>query len=234
MNRLAVALLIILSSCSPSSPERQSGPGDDRGKIRFRTADGFLLEGTLFGSGDRAVILTHAFPTDQGSWRSFARRIDGDYRILTFNFRGYGDSQGRKDIELIDRDVEAAVRFMRTTHKAGKIVLVGASMGGTASLIAASRADVDGVAALSAPTTFRDLDAASVVALVGSSKLFMACTEDRDADDQASALFRASKDPSADLALLACNDHGEKILEGSRRNEANMQLDAFIAAASAD
>ena len=38
--------------------------------------------------------------------------VVGGFPALTLNFRGYGESEGSRDIELIDRDVEAAIDYL--------------------------------------------------------------------------------------------------------------------------
>jgi pimeloyl-ACP methyl ester carboxylesterase len=85
------------------------------------------------------------------------------FRTLTFDFRGYGESGGEKDVAAIDRDMEGAYRYL-IGRKIRPVYLVGASMGGTAALIVAARVPVPGVATLSAPATFAGLDAAAAVA----------------------------------------------------------------------
>jgi pimeloyl-ACP methyl ester carboxylesterase len=74
--------------------------------VSFRTGDGITLRGHVFGSGDRWVILSHMFPDDQTAWYPFAAELAGrGYHVLTYDFRGYGESEGTKQIERIDRDL---------------------------------------------------------------------------------------------------------------------------------
>ena len=127
--------------------------------VRFTTEDRITLRGQLFnGGGDMAVILSHAFPTDQRSWTVFARMLADDhgYVVLTFDFRGYGESGGETIIPDLDRDVRAALEYMRG-RGAARVVLMGASMGGTASLRVAGTQLVAGVVAVSAVEGFRGL-----------------------------------------------------------------------------
>ena len=51
------------------------------------------LDGRVFGHGETGVILAHMRPADQTSWYPFAQVLadTGDYTVMTFNFRGYGD-----------------------------------------------------------------------------------------------------------------------------------------------
>ena len=122
--------------------------------VRFSTDDGIELTGEFRGNGGMGIALAHAFPEDRASWADFADFLEGKgYLTLTFDFRGYGDSAGTRNIPEMWRDVTAAASRLRA-RGAQSIMLIGASMGGTASLIAASRTDVNGVITLSAPTMF--------------------------------------------------------------------------------
>jgi hypothetical protein len=68
------------------------------GEIIFKTEDGIDINGNVFGSGSRWVILSHMFPTEQASWFDFANYLaENGYIVLTYDFRGYGKSGGSKD-----------------------------------------------------------------------------------------------------------------------------------------
>jgi pimeloyl-ACP methyl ester carboxylesterase len=67
------------------------------------------------------------YPADQSSWYATAERLAQEgYLVLTFDFRGYGDSGGEKQIDLIDGDVGAAITAIRG-EGAAEVVLAGAS-----------------------------------------------------------------------------------------------------------
>ena len=136
-----------------------------RAPVTFESRDGVTLEGRLFGDGSTGVVLSHMRPADQRSWFAFANRLaDEGYLVLTYDFRGYcpggegGCSQGELQISAIWQDVLGAMDFIRS-QGATTVALVGASMGGTASLVAAGQegADVAAVVTLSAPTSIEGL-----------------------------------------------------------------------------
>jgi esterase/lipase len=197
--------------------------------VHFRTEDGFLLEGKIYGAGPKAVILAHMYPAGQSSWAGFARKLAGDgYQALTFNFRGYGGSEGAKDIALIDRDVRGAVRYMTNKRGAASIVLIGASMGGTASLIAAVKVSVAGVVTLSAPVEFKGLDASKAVSAVTAPKLFIASQNDPSgAAAAAQTLFAAAADPR-DIQIIPGDAHGTDILSGPKGAEVEHAILRFL------
>lgn len=220
------AAVFLVTAIAVTGCGRAEAPKESEA-VHFRSEDGFQLEGTIFGNGTKGVVLAHMFPADQSSWFRFAGELSSrGFQVLTFNFRGYGESQGDKEIGIIDRDVRSAARFL-TDRGARSIGLVGASMGGTAALIAAATLPVDAVATISAPVTFRGLDASTSVATVNASKLFIAAKDDGEAADAADRLFRAST-PPRDIQILAGNDHGTDIFEGSSGEEVTTLVIDFL------
>jgi pimeloyl-ACP methyl ester carboxylesterase len=219
-----------------------SGPAVDRttteGKtVSFRTEDGLTLSGTAFGAGHTGVVLAHMYPADQTSWFSFAERLARQgYRALTFDFRGYGQSQGEKDIASIDRDVAAAVAEIERLG-AESVVLAGASMGGTASLIAAAGqpvwaapakgAGVAGVVTLSAPSAFRGLDARPVLGDVRVPVLLLAAEGDRSAVPDAQSMA-AALGGSADVVELPGDRHGTDLLSGPESEQVATRILTFL------
>ena len=123
-------------------------------------------------------------PADQTSWWDFAKDLaDEGYLVLTYDFRGYcpggdgGCSEGEQDLGAIWQDVRGGDRVHPLSRGASGVVLIGASMGGTASLVAAAQdgVDVDVVVTLSAPAAIEGMDAdADVLTRVIAAKLFIA------------------------------------------------------------
>jgi pimeloyl-ACP methyl ester carboxylesterase len=140
---------------SPVSPFSGEGPWT----VAFDTADGITLAGTLFGTGPNTVVLSHMYLDDQSDWHPFARTLEAQgFRVLTFNFRGYGNSGGERDIASAPTDLEAALTFLRS-HEDGPTVLIGAGVGGMASIhVAAQDTAISGLAVISAPQQFEGLE----------------------------------------------------------------------------
>jgi len=204
---VSVALALFLSGCS-SNP----GPGGGATKVSFNTGDGIQLSGHLFGSGDVGLVLSHMRPADQESWWPFARVLkDKGYQALAYDFRGYRDSQGEVDIDNIDRDVQAALDFIKS-EGVSKVFLIGASMGGTASLKVASREEVTGVIILSAPWTIEGLDASEDVTAISAPKLFIAAQNDIFYA-RSVALFDKTPDPK-ESQIVDGSAHGTDLLSG--------------------
>lgn len=213
---LALVLLPPAAACSGNDgqqPARESGstavpvtiPGPTvsptaglaPGPFEIVTADGLTLEAERFGAGDVFVILAHMRPSDMGSWFSFAGLLSGEgYSAITFNFRGYGNSEGAGF--AVDTDVLAAVDAARRLG-AEEVFLIGASMGGTGALVAAADRDVAGVVTLSAPVEFMGADAASALAATDVPVLAVAAADDEPYASDARAF--AAGDPGR-VALL--------------------------------
>lgn len=202
--------------------------------VSFTTDDGILLKGRLFGQGDTGVVLAHMFPTEQRSWWAFAGRLaDHGYTALTFNFRGYGEgterSGGDKKIKLIHDDVRAAVKFLKD-RGASQVFLVGASMGGTASLKVAGHRQgvVEGVVSLSAPLDFKGLDVKDERVRIPA--LLMASEGDGSAKESLRRMVEAGVIEEAAERVIydKSGDHGSEILTGENGADAASKILAFL------
>ena len=80
------------------------------------------------GSG-QPVVLIHGYPLDGSSWeKQTAALLDGGYRVITYDRRGFGKSS--KPTEGYDYDTFAAdLNTLLTTLDLNDVVLVGFSMG---------------------------------------------------------------------------------------------------------
>ena len=227
--RTLVACLLLATSvaCGGSkngTPDADDTSGVKETAVRFKTSDGRTLTGHLFGSGRVGVTLGHMFPADSTSWYGSARRIaKAGYMALAFNFRGYADTGGSKQIVKAPIDVAAAKRYLER-RGARDVALVGASMGGTASIIAAEGTDALAVVAVSAPSRFMGLDAIGVATRIQRPVLLMASRND-------DAAFRSLQElegalPNPDTKVYDGDAHGTNLLDA--RPEATDEIIAFL------
>jgi pimeloyl-ACP methyl ester carboxylesterase len=110
----------------------------------FPTPDGGVVQASVYGSGERGVVLAHGGRFDKESWEPQARALAAaGLRVVAIDFRGYGDSRGGGTLPEGDDgrrfDVLAAVRWLRA-HGAKSVAAVGGSMGGVAAAEAAIEA----------------------------------------------------------------------------------------------
>jgi pimeloyl-ACP methyl ester carboxylesterase len=197
--------------------------------VRFATPDGQELAGTMYGDGPTGVVLAHMRGRDQATWSAFAAEAAAaGHRVLTFDFRGYGQSTGARDTEL-STDLRAAIALM-ADEEVDRIVVIGASMGGTAAIDVASDAELAGVVALSAPANFMGLEAAGVAIDVGEPLLAIAAEDDAPYADDARAITDAALTPT--LEILPGSAHGTNLFADHGDVLTDLLLE-FIAARSA-
>jgi len=114
--------------------------GDAPREVSFATADSGMVTATLSGGGDRGVVLAHGAAFNKESWADLADSLSAHgFRALAIDFRGYGKSVAGRKERGRDEDVLAAIRYL-STHGATSVSIVGGSMGGGASALAATEA----------------------------------------------------------------------------------------------
>ena len=161
---LLLALLAgVLASTASAGADRAGYSCVAGPDVSFRAADGTKLVGHLFGTGRTAVILGHQSNGSLCEWLAYARRLARlGYTAFAIDFRGHGLSQHRAGAagNRLASDLDAAVKLVRKRGKQ-KVFLVGASMGGIASLVAGANVKpaVDGVVSVSAPARFMGMNA---------------------------------------------------------------------------
>lgn len=228
---LALAVLYA-AACGGSSDSQDTPtivpPGGDVLSIGIVVPeDAQVLNGWLYGDEhERLVILSHMRPNDQTAWEPFARDLaEHGYAALTFDFRGYGISAGDKDFDKLDEDLAAVVSFMRERGKE-QIFLVGASMGGTASLVVAAEADVDGVVSVSAPALFEGQNATEAIASISAPTLLLAAEDDTAAVVSLEELQEAA--PTAEQMTFMGGEHGTELVEGEYAASVQDELLRFL------
>lgn len=160
------------------------------------------------------MIFAHEYPKDQKAWQGFAREIAAPgITAVTFDFRGYGETGGSKDVAKADRDLEAAVRFLKSRDYP-LVYVVGASMGGTATLKVAARNDLAGIVTVSAPASFMGLDARQDVSKVTEAKLFIASRGDGEASTALTSFLQNAPEPKQSQ-LYDGSAHASELLQGS-------------------
>jgi pimeloyl-ACP methyl ester carboxylesterase len=195
--------------------------------LKIETEDGLELSAKSYGAGPTAAILAHMRGSDQRSWSDTARQLasGGEYTVLTFDFRGHGGSDDG-NLGDIDKDVRAAIQFMRADGFT-KVFVVGASMGGTAALAVASQEDLAGVVAISAPAQFQGIDALARIDQVAEPKLFIAASGDEPYVDDLQEMFERAAEPK-EQRLFDGKEHGTALLEGDQGEQALQAIEQFL------
>lgn len=195
--------------------------------VAFQTADGITLRGWLWGSGSNVVVLSHMFGTDQAIWFDLARKLSAaGYAALTYDFRGVGRSGGRLVIAHVGRDVVAAVKFVRKRNPR-RIFLVGASMGGTASLVGAGQQQVNGVIVMASGMQFRGLDVRPHLPKMRIPKLFIVGSRDAPFNDSAKTMYARTPKPK-ELKVIPTGAHGTYMFATKHRGEIEQAMLGFL------
>lgn len=217
--RLAIESLaasLVLGACGDGQEETGTPQLAVFAPVTFTSANGVQLSGSLFGQGRQGIILAHMFPADHGIWIELAGDLVGlDYLGLPFDFRGYGDSEGDQEFDRIDRDVEWALDFLEQ-RGVEDVFLIGASMGGTASLNVASRRSVSGVVSVPRPVAFQRQKVLQDILHIQEPVLFMASGQDGQAHESV-LLLAGLAETLAQTLVLPGTVHGTDMLDGTTR-----------------
>jgi pimeloyl-ACP methyl ester carboxylesterase len=145
------------AAAQSSTTPRDAKPQRQEQQISFPTEDRGIIYADLYGEGDRGVVLAHGGQFNKESWQPQAQYLArAGFRVLAFDFRGFGQSHGPGDSELYTApmrlDVLAAVRYLRS-RGAKTVAVVGASFGGSAAAdacIASQPGEIDRLVLLAA------------------------------------------------------------------------------------
>jgi pimeloyl-ACP methyl ester carboxylesterase len=142
----------------------------------FETDDEKALVGRLFGDDGRrplGVLLLHSTQTDMRSWFPLAQRLmDRGYVVLTFDFRGFGQSDGPPDEARMPIDVAAGLEVLALSG-IDRVGIVGSGAGGTAALAATFPDTVTGFAAIGSSARSEELDVREEAAEVETRALIL-------------------------------------------------------------
>lgn len=193
---------------SPSATANDFGclsPGQAKaGSVTFPSSEGQDVEGFLTGTGTTALVLAHQADGDVCQWVPNALDLAKDgYRVLAVNSAG-------SEVP----EITAAAAYLRGKG-VRKVLLVGASKGGTSVLSAAATITprVDAVVSLSAPTTYNGMDASSAVPTLTMPVFYMAAEADTDFAESTKALSKATKKATEnDLYIVGGANHGVSML----------------------
>lgn len=207
--------------------------------IEFSSDDGVLLKGTLYmpqGINEKlpGVTLAHMNMNDRTSWADYAEKLALEgYVVLTFDLRGWGESGGESNVPEMYRDVMAAVTYLANFGKVDRdrIAAAGASMGGMASVIAATHtSSIKAVATVSSPPSWSDSEPVKVIGkLTPRPVLVIAGSSDPHLDLRAARmLFLAAREPRQWLEINT-NKHGTDIFATPQGVELERALAVFFA-----
>ncbi len=221
-----IAIWVLTAGCFTPAPTRK--PQDLGGQhVSFTTSDGVLLRGHLYGSGSTGVILAHMYPADQSDWTDFAQVLAAHgYQALTFDFRGFTESEGTSGTEFAGTDLLAAYQFM--SPRVSRIFIAGASLGAEAAILIAAREDVAGIILISVPTSFGGITVTESIRHVRAPILFVTSAGDPLVGGQPEILYREAQAPKS-MTVYPGRAHGTAILFGPHGPELQALMLRFLA-----
>jgi alpha/beta superfamily hydrolase len=166
-------------TATPAGTRTPAGAADWPCLSARERRDMFVLDGPghdhlavlSIGTGRVGVILAHQVSGSLCQWWPYARSLAASFRVVAFDFDGCGASPPGDG--NYPGEVAAAAQWARQ-HRSRQIVLMGASMGGTAVMAAAAYLgdSVTGVIDLSGPALFGRMNALTAARRVHVPALF--------------------------------------------------------------
>lgn len=218
---IVAALAAVVAACGDGAAEKSALIGND---ITFDvpaapgSAETIRLTGIERGTGPNGVVLAHMLGSSQNAWAPLVEDlVDDGFHVLTFDFRGHGLSGGDRDPSRAGLDVAGAVEKLRALG-AANVLVVGASMGGTAVLAVAGAEELDGIVTLSAPLSIGGLNAtAGVRAFRGPLLVVVARNDDARYTRAAGEIIDASPAaPRSREVVTGTGAHGTNLLTDAR------------------
>jgi pimeloyl-ACP methyl ester carboxylesterase len=200
-----------LARCGPQ-PVAAAETGFEYLKLRDRAMG--QTPAITAGSGRTVVVLLHQ--TDGGGlcgWLEFATTLatDPELSVLAIDLCGYGESRCTADAEPVD-PVELALRHARAHLKAERIIMMGASMGGSVALIsAATLPGIDSAIDLSGPVEWQGMEAVREGKKLPVPVL-VAMADDEGTDQVSGAQRIVDNAPAGSEFLPAEAGHGYELL----------------------
>jgi pimeloyl-ACP methyl ester carboxylesterase len=181
---------------------------------------GATLDGAVFGEGRLGIVLAHEIGGSLCNWASIAPELaEQGYQVLIYDFG---------EPATVARDMRAATKEIRELG-AKKIILGGASLGGTVALMMAPRErNVVGAFSLSAPDVYGNTEGLPAVRRFRAPVLFVAAEDDGDFADDARWLYRAAASRDKELLIVPGSEHGTALYGGPAAERVRDAVDGFL------
>jgi fermentation-respiration switch protein FrsA (DUF1100 family) len=123
---------------------------DDVRTLKLLTSDGETIAARFYENDTsvHTILFSHGNAEDIGHVEPFAKQLrDRGFAVLTFDYRGYGRSEGSPSEDKAYKDIDAAYDYLVNDRKipAERIILHGRSLGGGVALDIATRRPAGGL-----------------------------------------------------------------------------------------
>jgi abhydrolase domain-containing protein 17 len=131
-------------------PSRHSGYPDGPDILKIQTSDGGIISAVYLSNTNAAftILHSHGNAEDLGDIRPILEMFhDAGFAVFSYDYRGYGTSDGKPSARHAQRDAEAAYRYLVETLRVApeRIIVHGRSVGAALALHVAAREPVAGV-----------------------------------------------------------------------------------------
>ena len=156
---LLFILATIAMSCGAVKPNSAETKNEDTITIPSDIKilnNGVLINHHSYGEGKYTLLFVHGWCINQSYWSSQVEALRSDYRIVTIDLPGFGESgknRGNWSIEEYGTDINAVIEQLKLSN----VILVGHSMGGDVILEAALQNKHEQVVALIGIDNFKDV-----------------------------------------------------------------------------
>lgn len=228
MRRLLVlAILSLTAACSTSPPSVTAPTPSSAGAVAETIAAGQVsLRAKRFGSGSTAVILSNMGDNSSAAWEKFAPSLAG-VTVYTYEFRHANFARSTVADTVIDL---IAVAGHARNQGATKVILIGASLGGMASVKAAAPVGAAGVVVIASPWDIPQFDYAITAQelAVPCPKLFLTGEGDPTVPMASTRrLFDSAAEPKQ-WQSYADTAHGVQLFAGPHGEAVKQRLIAFV------
>jgi fermentation-respiration switch protein FrsA (DUF1100 family) len=228
-----LALPVFLTGCVQSMfyyPDRVRYETPDALGLRyeaaqFASADGTRLSGWFIPAASRqnpkdakgTVVHFHGNAQNMSAhWRFVAWLPKQDFNVFVFDYRGYGESEGKPEPKGVFEDSNAALDHVRSRADVdpGRLLVFGQSLGGTNAVAAVGSGNRAGVKAAAIESTFYSYSTIASEKLPGAGLLV--------SDEYAASKYIAAVSPIPLLFIHGTADaviphsHSRRLLEAAR------------------
>lgn len=139
MNMRLVSLSFLIICLAVQFRAALGGEGDTKPtKKTVRAEDGLSIVCEIRGKGDTALVFLHGFCGDREYWKNQVNVFAADYRVVTLDQAGHGES-GKDRKRWTASGLAADVETVAKALDLKRVILIGHSMSGQISLMAAKR-----------------------------------------------------------------------------------------------
>ncbi|MET3497336.1 alpha/beta hydrolase [Variovorax boronicumulans] len=193
--------------------------------VQFQSTDGTLLTGWFIPAVGRqnpkeakgTVVHFHGNAQNMSThWRFVAWLPRQDYNVFVFDYRGYGESEGKPEPKGVFEDSNAALNHVRSRGDvdAERLFVFGQSLGGTNAIAVVGSGNRAGVKAAAIESTFYSYSSIAHDKLTGAGLLV--------GDDYAASKYVAAMAPIPLLLIHGTADaviplaHSQRLLSVAR------------------